>query len=75
MELRTTNANLRVNQWWATPADKIKLAFSKESVPYVINYGIKKGRYVVELSPIKKALATDPNVITLTINGVELTAI
>lgn len=42
---------------------------------YVINHGIKKGRYVIELSPIKKALSSDPNIITLTINGVQLDAI
>jgi len=36
LEIRTTNANLRANTWFASMTDSIKLSFSTESVAYQI---------------------------------------
>jgi len=69
MELRTTNANLRANTWFTNPSEKIILKFSQVAAPYTISNGIKKGRYIIRISPIKSTDELVGNIITINING------
>jgi len=73
IEIRTSNPNLRRNSWFTKPSDNIKLSFSKENVNYTINRGLKKGKYIIELAPIKSAHASDPNLISISIDGEKYT--
>jgi len=67
--MRTTNSNLRANSWFETPSEKIVLKFSDEKVKYSIEKGIKKGRYVINLAPLKSSTEDKPNEITVEIDG------
>ena len=76
--MRTTNKDLRKNLWYVDPSDKIKVKFSKDDSSQITSYSVskgdKKGRYVISVKSTKAYTEADPNVITLTIENIELKA-
>ena len=78
IEMRTTNANLRPNEWFQTPQENISLTFKYDNnnnaiIKYTIDKGEKIARYNIELTSFKVYSLDLPNMINVFINNEALT--